>query len=865
MRTRFPFPPFASAFVVIAIATIASGDARTDARELFRAGMALVASGQLDAGISKLEAAYETLPHPHVLFNIARAYADAGRYEDSVEYFDRYVESDPPDRSEVELFLAALRARLVQATEPPAAVTTARDADELAALEEAADQLATLAEAVHSEELRDRATRLRSLLEQLRSERSGDGNAANDANAEPGVASTVVPPAVSVQVPRGLPGGTDDDTLYEERVVSASRHSEATLDAPNATYIITRQDIRLSGLTSIPELLRRVPGADVMTTTPADVNLSFRGFNERNSPRTLVLIDGRTVYADPIGATFWNTLTIGVEDIERIEVVRGPASALYGADAFSGIVNIITRAPGEEREATRVSVSGGNASQIRGHFSTSGRHGRLAHRATFGYDQADDYTRRLATSRADLVDARSRLALRSLRANANLRYRLGDQVTANVQSGVNRGNSRFLGSGGLDEVDLAGVSGFAQVGLATPWGSLRAFWNGLYSDFSSYHPDEGQGDPFSARVRWNTFDIEAELAREFHFLVDHNLHLGAGYRLKHIDWNYLSDDQLEHHFNVFFQDTLRLHRAVSIVASARADFHPLLNRPVVSPRGAIVLRTSSKSALRISGGSAFRTQTFLESYLALPFRSAPGLELLGSGSETAASLLGSPRLRPEQIVSAEVGYRNADLGLAEIALSIYYNRVTNLVSFDLPRMRRFNETDGAYNDATGRLNLGYALYRNEAATYDVGGGEVEVRAYPIRGLDLYANYALNLTVASDLGPTVSSRADQTSPHKLNFGIQMRSDIGLDISIDFHWVASQTWVVDFVRPDLGAVKLSMPVQAQHLVNARLGYRFLDDQIEIGITGFNVTRQRVRQHPFAQTLDTRVLATLSYHLR
>src|SRR5204863_9289616 len=117
--------------------------------------------------------------------------------------------------------------------------------------------------------------------------------------------------------------------------------------ASNSTSIITEQDIRLSGITKIPELLRRLAGVDIMETTGNQTEVTMRGFNQVLSNKNLVLVNGRTVAIDLLGTTFWAMLPIGVEDIDRIEVVRGPGSALYGADAFNGVINIITKAPGE--------------------------------------------------------------------------------------------------------------------------------------------------------------------------------------------------------------------------------------------------------------------------------------------------------------------------------------------------------------------------------------------------------------------------------------------------------------------------------------------------------------------------------------
>ena len=91
-------------------------------------------------------------------------------------------------------------------------------------------------------------------------------------------------------------------------------------------------------------------------------------------------------------------------------------------------------------------------------------------------------------------------------------------------------------------------------------------------------------DPLYSVFDWNTYDVEGELAREFHFVVDHNLHFGASYRRKQIAWDYIDQERFENHGAIFFQDTLGIVDALDLVLSARVDFHPLLDAPVFSPR-----------------------------------------------------------------------------------------------------------------------------------------------------------------------------------------------------------------------------------------------------------------------------------------
>src|SRR5690606_23964862 len=138
---------------------------------------------------------------------------------------------------------------------------------------------------------------------------------------------------------------------------------------------------------------------------PGDPQISIRGLNQRLSNRAVVLVDGRSVYLDFLGTTLYNMLPIGMEDIERIEVIRGPASALYGADAMTGIINIITRPLGEGR--SYVTSGFGNGGQVMVRSGVYARADRFRFRVGGGYQREDQYALEVPTSRVDITPSGS--------------------------------------------------------------------------------------------------------------------------------------------------------------------------------------------------------------------------------------------------------------------------------------------------------------------------------------------------------------------------------------------------------------------------------------------------------------------------
>jgi iron complex outermembrane recepter protein len=159
------------------------------------------------------------------------------------------------------------------------------------------------------------------------------------------------------------------------QVYSAAKRSQPLGKTPAAAHVITREDIRRSGHTSIPELLRTVPGVNVHRVDSNFWAISIRGGVETYNHSLLVLVDGRSVYSPLFGGTYWDIMAMPLDDIERIEVIRGPGGAVWGANATNGVINIIRRTPVEE--GSYVSAGGGSHDRLRTSFGQA---------ATFGED-----------------------------------------------------------------------------------------------------------------------------------------------------------------------------------------------------------------------------------------------------------------------------------------------------------------------------------------------------------------------------------------------------------------------------------------------------------------------------------------------
>lgn len=200
-----------------------------------------------------------------------------------------------------------------------------------------------------------------------------------------------------------------DDNLYELsleelmniEVESVSRKSEKLFDAPLSATVITGREIRESGALSIVEALQLVPGVIVRQKTNGNYDVHIRGNDNvpsgnnllyANNSISLVMIDNRPVYYYLFGGTFWESLPVGVDDVERIEVVRGPSAALYGANAVSGVINIITKKPDLSKTHVNADIQGGNTETYVSSVSVStGINKKLGLRLSGNYEKRNRF------------------------------------------------------------------------------------------------------------------------------------------------------------------------------------------------------------------------------------------------------------------------------------------------------------------------------------------------------------------------------------------------------------------------------------------------------------------------------------------
>ena len=832
--SRTLVPPLA--LLLLALARPALADQRADARRHFRDGMSLISAGHYDDGIAELKQAYAIKPHPAVLFNIGKAYQDAGRLTDAIDAFEQYLSYEPQDADDVRTRIANLQKLIPPEPTPQPEPTTQPAPVKNAAVDDASKK------------------RMDELLTRL----DAAVNKAEKLNVTP-VAEPAPKPAAETSAPVNSSETQEDlaqnqGDAYEEVVVTASRYAQNALQAPAATTTITADEIALSGATSLPELLRRVPGVDVMRLGVGSADVSIRGFNQRVANKLLVLVDGRSVYEDFLGLTIYDELPIQLDEIERIEIIRGPGSALYGANAFVGVVNIITKHPGVGSAAI-AKVGGGSGNQGLGEFIASGRNGRFSYRLSGGYQQADKWSVDFDPTRADYTPQvdNPNLALQTTKANGVAAVRLSHDAEISVAAGVNKYFTEIYPLGLLRNDALDATHLYNQANLDAGPFQVRIFWNHLQGGATPQYQAVGQRSLATSLVS-NVLDADTQLEQGFHLGGEHRITMGAGYRLKAERWDYLSQNPVEHHFSAFIQEEYRPIQQLAITGSLRADRHPLLDdgKPgfAISPRGSAVYQVTDGQAVHASVGTAFREPTFVESYtqLLVPVPGQPN---------TAVLTVGNPALKPENVFSMELGYR-VELSSAQFYITGYRNQVKNLIELS---PLATTPAGASYDGASNEFVAGQSQFINDTPVYTALGGEFGAKLFPVDRLGLRGSFAAESITATGIDASHCGPCQEVPAVKLYLGASYRTDFHLDLNVDGSYVSSTTWIERAPDPsNLTEIAFTaFPLGAYADVNARVAYRFFDDHLEAAVIGQNLAAAH-QEHPFGNELETRVLATL-----
>jgi iron complex outermembrane receptor protein len=614
--------------------------------------------------------------------------------------------------------------------------------------------------------------------------------------------------------------------LKEETVSIAARHEQPISEAPSNVYVITDEDIRHSGATDIPTLLRRIPGIEILEMSGADFNVSARGDNQLSANKLLVMVDGRSIYIDMQGQVYWKMIPVTLPEIKRIEVLKGPASVLYGFNAFDGIINIITKSA-EEMKGTTLQLGGGEFGTITASAVQAGNIDKFGYRLSLGHDQGHQWRNRDA------------LGFRANKFNVQTEYALSNESKLIASGGLVDGN-RFDGPI-VVTTSLAGhpTLGYANVAYERPNFFVRGWWN-RYEDSSQVNLNpllapfiritDLASNPTSV-IHADTYNFEAQHTVE----IGHaqRLTYGANYRLNTLSNNFIDQFSNENRLGFYVQDEFKLMRGLILVVGARYDLDTFIH-DTISPRVSLLYSPIPDHTFRATVAVGYRPPTLFETHelnlvtttLPLPLPSPPPVIVRGSNS-----------LNPEQIVSYDAGYQGWFLKhRLRLRGDLFFNHISDLINFT----------------GTGPTQGGLA---------DIYGGEAGVEFLATRWLSGFANYSYE-----EINQTFTGDARRGAPRfKWNVGLRGEWENGLSGEAALHHVGAATSSINsaflLFAPLGGFTPPSERVGSYNLLNLRAGYRFWKEKAEVAVSVFNALNDRHKEHPLGDTIGSRVMGWLT----
>jgi len=443
------------------------------------------------------------------------------------------------------------------------------------------------------------------------------------------------------------------EQLMNLEVTSVSRRPERLAQAASAIQVITQQDIRRSGASSLPEALRLVTNLQVAQVNSRDWAISARGFNSTTANKLLVLIDGRTVYTPLYSGVFWDVQDVPLGDVDRIEVISGPGATLWGANAVNGVINVITK---RARETQGLVVSGGGGTELRG-FGTTRYGGALGSHVNYriygkgwarepsvlpgGQDATDDWHMEQAGFRLDW-DASTI-----------------NQVT--MQGDLYNGRISQATAG-----DIA-VSG----------GNVVAKWSHTVSANSAvtaqlYYDRTNRNIPGTFGEDLDIYDVDLQHATRLG--ARHDVVWGLGYRLindrvvNSALLAFLPPHVTRQWFTGFVQDEIALIPDRLHVALGTKVEHNDYTGYEIQPSGRVSWRLSPSGTLWAAVARALRTPSRIDRELFFP-------------GQPPYLIAGGPGFHSEEELAYELGYRHQRGALA-LSVATFYSRYHGLRSVE---------------------------------------------------------------------------------------------------------------------------------------------------------------------------------------
>ena len=713
-------------------------------------------------------------------------------------------------------------------------------------------------------------------------------------------------------------GAAETEDQFDEVIsVTASKYEQRLNEVPAAITVLDERMLQELPADDYGDLLRNVPGLNVSQISARDIQITGRTASGSLSTSELVLLDGRTLYLDFFGFVMWDYVPMDTNELKQIEVVRGPGSAVWGANAMSGVINLITKTP-REMQGTSVTLGAGDFGTLYGNITHAGANDRFGYKVSGGYYEQDPFNRPtgvipgttgptnpFGTPYPTFENQGTK------QPKANVRFDFDQNVDSTWGIDVGYAATDGIMHSGIGPFDIA--TGAAMSSIKVNWSKRAAratfFVNSLDGDASNLLSRDLSGQPIQFAFKSDTYNLDFSNTK---VIGSNNIFTyGATARSNEFDLSIAPAGDSRDEYGVFVQDEILIGEKARWLIGARwDDIDPIGS--VVSPRTSLLISPNPHHTFRLSFNRAFRAPSMINNFLDItiineagqfappPF--PPGIPidpnavlagLVDAGLAPPGvpcpfilstctpffynifpvDAVGNPLATEEQLDALEVGYVGQfDNGMT-FTISVYHNETSDALDFF---------QSGAYTSLNPPVNWPLTLaaapvpifppqlngllpssftYRNIGEIVDEG-VEISLNARPSASFSWFLNYSYQAE------PETTGIDQETLPSgvvrdPINTPPQNRVNAGISISKErFFFSANANYQDEAFWTDVLDSRFWGPTDSFTQVNIGGGLRFGGDQTTLSVNVQNVFDEDVLQHVFGDLLEQKITAQVLF---
>lgn len=465
------------------------------------------------------------------------------------------------------------------------------------------------------------------------------------------------------------------ESLLELNVTSVSKKAQPITNAAAAVFVITQEDIRRSGVTTIADALRMAPGVQVARIDSNKWAISSRGFNGRFANKLLVLMDGRSLYTPYFIGVYWEMQDTLLEDVDRIEVIRGPGAALWGANAVNGVINIITKSA-EDTKGTFVSAGGGSYEKAFASTRVGAKAGENADVRLYAkHQQRDSFVSDSGTSNND--------SWHSTQGGFRLDAHIGKSDTLTLQGDYYDG--RLAETYRLYDHPALSAAPYVhdeRTNTEVSGGNILSRWQRAFSDTNSLslqmYYDHTERDMLVSPQKFNTLDFDFQ--HRFSPGAEQDIVWGAGYRYNQYKLtntptlSFATTNVTNEIFSAFIHDEIALIPSkISMIIGSRFE-HNDYSGFSYQPNGRLLWTVTPHNSLWGSVTRAVRSSTKSEQEINYHYRTLePNTSINPTALPMRLEINGNQNFKSEELLAYEIGYRTEVMSRLSFDAAVYYN------------------------------------------------------------------------------------------------------------------------------------------------------------------------------------------------